>query len=184
MLATTKKPTAKLTKQEEVFVNALANGMTQRQAYYKAYPHSKKWKEESADQRASRLFSEVKVRSRFNELKEEIAEELKQETIASKQEVLEFFTRLMRREEKEQVVSSKSKKDVWYDEEGRRVEKQTKEPVVVVIDTKNSDAYKGAEALAKHYGAFLATDVNEDELSAVDNLLKLIKGGSSDDTNE
>lgn len=158
--------------------------MTQRQAYLKAFPHTKKWKETTVDSKASTLFAQGKVQERYFELSKAVADSLQQETIASKQEVLEFFTRLMRREEKEQVVSSKSVKDVWYDEEGRRLEKQTRDPVVIDINTKNTDAFKGAEALAKHYGVLAAKDVQEDELSAVDKLLEAIKGGASDETND
>lgn len=157
--------------------------MTQRQAYIKAYPNSKKWKPESVDAEASKLLKVPKVSTRYNELSKEVNEAIKTETIASKQEVLEFMTRLMRREEKEMVVTSRSDKRVWVDEKGDRQEVSTKEPVIVEINTRNTDAFKGAEALAKHYGVLASKDVQDDELSAVDKLLNEIMRGAADDPN-
>ena len=58
----------KLTKQQEVFVNELVKGSSQRQAYIKAYPSKKNWKETSLDCEASKLLSKTKVRQRYNEL--------------------------------------------------------------------------------------------------------------------
>lgn len=46
-------------------------GLTQRQAYLKAYPRSKNWKPESIDQQASRLRKNIKVSARLKELQEE-----------------------------------------------------------------------------------------------------------------
>lgn len=58
----------KLTKQQEIFVNELVKGNTQRQAYLKAYPSKKKWKETSLDCEASKLLSNSKVKQRYTEL--------------------------------------------------------------------------------------------------------------------
>lgn len=60
-----------LSNNQELFCQELMKGLTQRQAYLKAYPNSKKWKPESIDQRASRLVKSVKVVSRLKELREE-----------------------------------------------------------------------------------------------------------------
>ena len=57
-----------LTIKQENFVQELIKGKTQRQAYYSAYPNSKKWKEETTDQAASRLFANSKVVARYNSL--------------------------------------------------------------------------------------------------------------------
>nr|WP_256370779.1 terminase small subunit [Erysipelothrix sp. HDW6C] len=152
-----------MTKQQEKYVGLLVEGLTQRQAYLKAFPHSKKWKEKSVDENASKLFALTKVQTRFLELQKIVHDSIQTETIASKQEVLEFFTRLMRREEKEQVVSSLSRKEVWTDDNGERREVSTRDPVIVDIDTKNSDAFKGAEALAKHYGVLNEADRGDNE---------------------
>ena len=169
----------RLTKQQEKYVNYLIRGDSQRQAYMKAYPNSKKWKQSSVDAEASKMLAIPKVSTRYNKLMQKVNESLLEDTIASKQEAMEFFTRLMRREEKEQVVASKSRKVVDYDSEGRRTEVSTRDPVIVDIDTKLSDAFKGAEALAKHYGLFATQDNSDEELSKLDKIIKEMKESAS-----
>ena len=60
-----------LTAKREKFVRGLVAGLSQRQAYYEAYPNSKKWKPETVDNKASKLFKENEVLARYNELMEE-----------------------------------------------------------------------------------------------------------------
>ena len=50
-----------LTKPQETFVQELLKGSTQRQAYLKAYPSKKNWKETSLDSNASTLFKNKKI---------------------------------------------------------------------------------------------------------------------------
>jgi hypothetical protein len=170
----------RLTKQQEKYVNYLIRGDSQRQAYMKAYPNSKKWKPSSVDAEASKMLAIPKVSTRHRELMQDVKDNLVKDTIATQQEALEFFTRLMRREEKEQVVASQSRKVVNYDEEGRRTEVSTRDPVIVDIDAKLSDAFKGAEAIAKYYNIFGSHD-NAEELSKLDKLLKAMKDNANVD---
>lgn len=158
----------------------LVKGKSQRQAYHVAYPNSKKWKDSSVDSNASTLLANAKVKQRYLTLLERVNEKLTKDTIASKQEVLEYFTRLMRREEKEQIVSSVSRKKVWTDESGNRREESTRDPVTVEIDTKVADSFKGAEALAKHYGVLVSQDGSEEELNAVDKLLRAMEADDNE----
>lgn len=60
-----------LTAKREKFVRGLVSGLSQRQAYYEAYPNSKKWKPETVDNKASKLFKENEILARYNELMEE-----------------------------------------------------------------------------------------------------------------
>lgn len=60
-----------LTAKREKFVRGLVAGLSQRQAYYEAYPNSKKWKPETVDNKASKLFKENEILARYNELMEE-----------------------------------------------------------------------------------------------------------------
>ena len=170
----------RLTKQQEKYCNFIVQGDTQQLAYQKAYPHTKTWKENSIAVEASKLSKQPKIILRISQLKERVSEELVKDTIATQQEALEFFTRLMRREEKEQVVASQSRKVVNYDEEGRRTEVSTRDPVIVDIDAKLSDAFKGAEAIAKYYNIFGSHD-NAEELSKLDKLLKAMKDNANVD---
>ena len=78
----------KLTIKQEIFVNGLIKGKSQREAYKAAYPKSKTWLPKSIDQAASRLFSNSKVQTRYNEIKSRIIKELEQETIIDTKEII------------------------------------------------------------------------------------------------
>lgn len=90
------------------------------------------YSEKTAPQIASRLLRDVKVKEKIRELEDQIP---KKNTIATAEEVLEHFTKVMRGELFDQVVKR--------DEDG----KVTKVDVVAKL----SDRNKAAEALAKHY---------------------------------
>lgn len=60
----------RLTPKQEKFVEEIAKGKTQRQAYLVAYPNSKNYKENTIDSRASVLMKNKKVVKRLNELKQ------------------------------------------------------------------------------------------------------------------
>lgn len=74
--------------------------------------------------------------------------------IASQDEVLETLTAVMRREKKEQVVTSERHRKSFFDDEGRKVTEDMEIPVTVEIDTRISDVNKAAELLGKRYGLF------------------------------
>ena len=57
-----------LTAKQEKYVQNLVKGLSQREAYRKAYPSSLKWKDNIVDSKASNLFKNGKVLARYNEL--------------------------------------------------------------------------------------------------------------------
>lgn len=59
----------------ELFCQAILKGQSQRQAYYTAYPASKKWKDSTVDSKASVFAKNDKVLARLGKLREELAEE-------------------------------------------------------------------------------------------------------------
>lgn len=59
---------ASLTTKQEKFVQGLIAGLSQRQAYYQAYPNSKKWKPGTVDNKASELFKQNETLGRYNDL--------------------------------------------------------------------------------------------------------------------
>lgn len=63
-----------LTAKQETFATGVASGLSQAEAYRQAFPSSRKWKDESVWQRASKLASNVKVQSRIQELLTKAAE--------------------------------------------------------------------------------------------------------------
>lgn len=61
-------PVVKLTAKQEKFVQGLVSGLSQREAYKKAYQNAENWKESSVDANASQLFNDTKVLQRYKEL--------------------------------------------------------------------------------------------------------------------
>ena len=59
---------SKLTTKQELFVQQLVAGQSQRQAYRKAYPSAKKWKDNVVDNKASELLKNGEVSVRYREL--------------------------------------------------------------------------------------------------------------------
>ena len=101
----------------------------------------------------ARLLANAKVL----EYKEKLLADIKKPTIATIEEILEYYTKVMRREETESVVVTiKEKKSAWVlnEETGKREKRtiETETPKVVEIPTKVSDANKAAEMLGKNYG--------------------------------
>lgn len=78
-----------LTKQEEVFVNGLAQGLSQRQAYLKAYPKRRKWKENSLDNHACLIRKKPKVSQRYAELMETLRAEEQAKTKWTREQSIE-----------------------------------------------------------------------------------------------
>ena len=60
-----------LTAKQENYVQGLVAGLSQRQAYREAFVNSVKWKDNTVDVKASQLFSEDKIKLRYNELMDE-----------------------------------------------------------------------------------------------------------------
>lgn len=58
----------KLTPKQELFVQGIIAGLSQRQAYRKAFPNSKKWKDGAVDSNASALLQNTKVLQRYRVL--------------------------------------------------------------------------------------------------------------------
>ena len=58
----------------ENFIQAIAEGMSQRQAYLKAFPNSSRWKYETVDNKASKLFNTDEVQARYKELQNAAAD--------------------------------------------------------------------------------------------------------------
>lgn len=57
----------------EQYVRSRVEGLTQRQAYYVAYPHTKKWKPETVDNKAYILEKKGEIKARYQELQKELA---------------------------------------------------------------------------------------------------------------
>lgn len=80
-----------LTKAQEIFAQELFKGASQRQAYYKAYPNSKSWAENSVDSNACALAKDAKVMQRLSELNSKA----EKSTIYNAQQLREFWTNIL-----------------------------------------------------------------------------------------
>lgn len=78
-----------LTKQQELFVLNLVKGMSQREAYRKAYPKSQKWQDKSVDSRASVLLKNAKVLERYNEMMQKAIKPLADDAVSVRRMIVE-----------------------------------------------------------------------------------------------
>lgn len=81
---------SKLKAKQEKFVQGLITGLSQRQAYKQAYK-SERMKDETIDNKASKLFKQHEIRARYDE----IIEEYKQESIWTREKAVEALVWLM-----------------------------------------------------------------------------------------
>ena len=84
-----------LTMQQELFIQALLRGLTQRVAYRKVYPNSLKWSNNAVDVNASKMFNITKVKLRYEELTNRVVKEAEDESIFTVKEVLKEIKDLL-----------------------------------------------------------------------------------------
>lgn len=143
---------AKLTEKQKLFVDEYLIDLNATRAYKAVYPNVKK--DSSAAVCAAKLLRNAKVKDYIDEQLEKVSSE----KIADAQEVMEYLTKVMRREMKESVVVTVTKEHSEYVDtgDGKPRKKTVKEevPQIVEIPAKLSDANKAAELLGKRYSLF------------------------------
>lgn len=143
---------AKLTEKQKIFVDEYLIDLNATRAYKVAYPNIKN--DHSAGTLASRLLTKVDIKAYIDEQLEKVSSR----KIADVQEVMEYLTKVMRREMKESVVVTLTKERSEYVDtgDGKPRKKTVKEevPQIVEIPAKLSDANKAAELLGKRYALF------------------------------
>lgn len=144
----------RLTRKRAAFADEYIISLNATQAAIKAG-----YSEKYAGQNADKLLKNTNV-SKYIELR--LAEKEKSR-IASQDEVLEYLTKAMRRQEPEHVVVTVQEETSAYvpDEHGtmRKQTIKTEKPVVQEMPTRVSDSNKAAELLGKRYKLF--TDKTE-----------------------
>lgn len=143
---------AKLTEKQKLFVDEYLIDLNATRAYKVAYPHVKS--EGTARACSSRLLTKANIKTYIDEQLEKVSSG----KIADVQEVMEYLTKVMRREMKESVVVTVAKEHSEYVDtgDGKPRKKTVKEevPQIVEIPAKLSDANKAAELLGKRYSLF------------------------------
>lgn len=165
---------ALLTPKQEKFINEYVKELNATQAAIKA-GYSKK----TAGVIGANLLKNVKV---SEEIKKRLGD-IKSDSIAEAKEVLEYFTRVMRRQEKEQiVVTLKDEQANWVlgdDGHYRKNTVKTERVEVVEINSKLSDANTAAIQLAKRYG-LINGDGDKANAGALADILAAVKGVGND----
>jgi phage terminase small subunit len=101
---------------------------------------------------------------------EERMKELESEKIAKQDEILQYLTRVMRREEREtQVVTLRYSESKWVD--GKKVTEEGERAEVVEIPPRLSDSNRAAELLGKRYAIWTdRTEHSGEVVTIVDDL--------------
>lgn len=165
---------AELTPKQERFVEEYIKDLNATQAAIRAG-----YSEKTAGVQGSVLLKNPNVSA---EVKKRL-DEIKSDNIADATEVLEYFTRVMRREEKEQVVVTlKEEVSDWEMGDDGKYRKNTikREHVEVVdIEAKLSDANTAAIQLAKRYG-LINGDPDKANEGVLSDILAAVKGVKND----
>ena len=82
----------------ERFIQNIVKGMTQRQAYKDAFPDNNS-NDKTVDELASRLFNNIKVHTRY----EELLEELEDKSIMSAKERMKWLTDVIKNIQRDDV---------------------------------------------------------------------------------
>ena len=110
-----------LTTKQERFVQELIKGKSQREAYKIAYPASKKWKDESIDSKASNLFKNVKVRTRYEDLKKKTEEKVTHDAAKVKDIIIDTLLSIVTADVMNDNVDGKAVKNKHKDRFGNTV---------------------------------------------------------------
>jgi hypothetical protein len=98
----------KITKAQEIFVNELIRGKSQRQAFLRAYPEKASWKWSSIDSAASTLLKKEKVAKRYDVLMNRIRAEELEKTKWTREQAIETLKGVIKRnvEEHEKIQAA------------------------------------------------------------------------------
>ena len=135
-----------LTEKQKAFCDYYIETLNATESYKRAYPNVTK--QRTAESAGNRLLSNVEVKKYIDDRLEEI----QSNRIAKAEEVLEYLTRVIRNEEKEEVVVTVNVGD--FQTEIKKVKKE--------LSAK--DKLKAAELLGKRYRLFtekVEADVNQ-----------------------
>lgn len=146
-----------LTPKQEAFAAGVAQGLSQAEAYRRAFPNSTKWKDETVYSRASELMADRKISGRVNELmakaaaanevtQERIVKELARIAFGNKRAVMKWGPGGVA------VIDS----DALTDDEAAIVAEvqETVSSAGSSIKLKTHDKVKALELLGKHVGMF------------------------------
>ena len=169
----------KLTVQQDKFVQSLVKGKSQREAYYVAYPHSKKWTDNTVDVKACNLFAQGKIKIRYEQIRDKIVQKAEEECIVTVAEVLRELKSIGFADIND---FARIKENIYTDDKGEQKQFQSVEltPTDNItsekrraiagikqgangIEIKMNDKLKALELLGKHLGMFEEQDSETDK---------------------
>jgi phage terminase small subunit len=163
-----------LTPKQELFVQEILKGKSQREAYRIAYPNCKS-NDKTIDETASKLFATHKVHTRYKELHDRLMERATQDAIMSAEEVLKELSILGRAKIDDYLKVDDTEYVVGASEDGTpikqsvrtveifRTEDIDKDKIKAIseirqtkdgIALKLNDKQKALETLGRHWGLF------------------------------
>lgn len=152
-----------MNKSEEHFVMYLLEGLSQRQAYLKAFPHSAKWKPETVDTKACILYNSDKIQDRLETVRDRLVKELEDEGVITVKEILRDLAEV---------------KDICL---ARKMAPIAVNGTVDECKLFNAaGANKALELLGKHLGMFDKREEDADTLAKLDKILEGIENAVSE----
>ena len=157
----------KLTEKQKRFCDEYIKDLNATRAYKAAYPNIKK--DNTAKSAGSRLLTNVNVRSYVDEQLKKIEDK----SIADAKEVMKYLTKIMRNEEKEEVVVVEG--------EGEGCSSAR----IVKKDISAKDRNKAAELLGKRYRLFVdkveqKVDATVNSTKKLDSILNELSGDDNE----
>lgn len=151
----------KITKAQEIFVNELIRGKSQRQAFLRAYPEKASWKWSSIDSAASTLLKKEKVAKRYDALMNRIRAAELEKTKWTREQAIETLKGVIKRnvEEYEKIQTA-------IDDEIERLLKKIKK------NPRKAEEYT-RELLRKRKARIVSSTHNAGIISAVSELNKM-----------
>lgn len=147
-----------LTAKQEEFAAGIASGLSQAEAYRKAYPVSAKWKDKSVWEKSSVLAADVNVRSRVAELmaKAAAANEVTVERIVRELALIAFGNKKAVMSWGPEGLKLKNSDELSDDAAALVAEvKETVSSTGGSLSLKTHDKVKALELLGRHVGMFV-----------------------------
>lgn len=138
-----------LTVSQELYLEYLLQGYSQRRAYIKAFPKSKDSKPSVIDQKASTLFHLEPIQKRYNELKKKLYEELINKAIWTKEQSIYELQDILYRNKRESERYEEAYEDELYliNKKMEEIEKSLKKPKGYMSRKKKEELEKDLDNL-------------------------------------
>lgn len=127
-----------LTDKQEVFVQEIIKGKTQRESYKVAYS-TESMSDKTIDEAASRLFKNSKVAARYDELHSRLVKEAEDECIVTAKQVLKEYAKIGFADIKNYLSFKTALTIIGHDKDG--------EPIIAtahIVEMKDSDEVEGS----------------------------------------